>query len=206
MWKHMARVVDEVRPRFVFVENSPMLTSRGLGTVLGDLAEMGYNARWCVLGADDAGAPHQRKRIWILAYLAYSEGGGNRRIAGEFQKADEQQKAQRQEERIRESYYAGKGVNWWDIDPAELPDTRDDRDEQRIGRMREGESIVRDGDSERGRKKEHESREWWPTESRLGRVADRVANRVDRLKAIGNGQVPSVAAIAFLILSQGLTD
>lgn len=64
----MARVVSEIRPRFVFVENSPMLTSRGLYRVLGDLAEMGYDARWGVLGADDVGAPHRRKRIWILAY------------------------------------------------------------------------------------------------------------------------------------------
>lgn len=67
MWKEMARIVGEVRPRYVFVENSPMLTSRGLGVVLGDLAEMGYNARWGVLGAVHAGAPHKRERIWIVA-------------------------------------------------------------------------------------------------------------------------------------------
>ena len=67
LWGEMARIVGEVRPRFVFVENSPMLTSRGLGVVLGDLAELGFDARWGVLGADDAGAPHRRKRIWVLA-------------------------------------------------------------------------------------------------------------------------------------------
>ena len=67
MWSHMARIVDEVRPRYVFVENSPVLTSRGLGIVLGDLASMGYDARWGVLGAIDAGAPHKRERIWIMA-------------------------------------------------------------------------------------------------------------------------------------------
>ena len=44
-----------------------MLTSRGLGRVLGDLAELGYDAEWCVLGADDVGSPHRRKRIWLLA-------------------------------------------------------------------------------------------------------------------------------------------
>jgi len=68
MWREMARVIREVRPRFVFVENSPMLTSRGLGTVLGDLAELGFDARWGVLGAADIGAPHQRDRIWIVAH------------------------------------------------------------------------------------------------------------------------------------------
>ena len=53
MWREMARIIHEVRPRFAFVENSPMLTSRGLGTVLGDLAAMGFDARWGVLGAAD---------------------------------------------------------------------------------------------------------------------------------------------------------
>lgn len=67
LWGEMARVISEIQPRFVFVENSPLLVGRGLAVVLGDLAEMGYDARWCVLGADDAGAPHRRKRIWLLA-------------------------------------------------------------------------------------------------------------------------------------------
>jgi len=66
LWFEMARIIREVRPRYAFVENSPMLIRRGLTTVLSDLAEMGYDAKWCVLGADDVGAPHRRKRIWIL--------------------------------------------------------------------------------------------------------------------------------------------
>jgi DNA (cytosine-5)-methyltransferase 1 len=74
LWAEMARIVGEVRPRFALVENSPVLTSRGLGTVLGDLAALGYNARWGVLSAADAiwlgGTPcldHLRERIWIAA-------------------------------------------------------------------------------------------------------------------------------------------
>ncbi|MGL5936167.1 MAG: DNA cytosine methyltransferase [Cetobacterium sp.] len=67
LWMEMARIIGEVRPRFAFVENSPMLTSRGLGRVLGDLAEMGFAARWGVVSAADTGAPHLRERIWIVA-------------------------------------------------------------------------------------------------------------------------------------------
>ena len=67
LWREFARIIREVGPRFVFVENSPALTSRGLGVVLGDLASMGYDARWGVLGANDAGAWHKRDRIWIVA-------------------------------------------------------------------------------------------------------------------------------------------
>jgi len=67
MWKQMARIIGEVRPRYAFVENSPVLTSRGLDVVLGDLAAMGYDAEWGVLGAVHCGAPHDRERIWIVA-------------------------------------------------------------------------------------------------------------------------------------------
>lgn len=67
MWKHMARIIGEVRPLYVLVENSPILTSRGLDVVLGDLAALGYDAEWGVLGAVHAGAPHERERIWIVA-------------------------------------------------------------------------------------------------------------------------------------------
>lgn len=73
LWSEFARIIREVQPRFVLVENSPMLTSRGLGRVLGDLAEMGYDAAWGVLGAVHAGAPHKRERIWIVAYAELPE-------------------------------------------------------------------------------------------------------------------------------------
>jgi DNA (cytosine-5)-methyltransferase 1 len=72
LWSEMARIVDEVRPGFVFVENSPMLVSRGLTRVLSDLASLGYDATWGVLGASDVGAWHRRERIWILAANAYA--------------------------------------------------------------------------------------------------------------------------------------
>ena len=75
LWAHMARVVCDVRPRYVFVENSPALTSRGLGRVLGDLAALGFNAEWGVLGASDVGANHYRNRIWIVAHAAVSGRG-----------------------------------------------------------------------------------------------------------------------------------
>jgi len=67
MWKEMARIIGEVRPKYVFVENSPMLTTRGLGVVLADLSKMGFDAEWGIMGADNTGLPHRRKRIWLLA-------------------------------------------------------------------------------------------------------------------------------------------
>lgn len=67
LYRQGMRIVGEVRPRRVLLENSPLLTRRGLEFILFDLAQMGYDAKWGVLGADDAGANHQRHRIWIVA-------------------------------------------------------------------------------------------------------------------------------------------
>jgi len=64
----MARVVDELRPGYVVVENVSALLYNGLGRVLGDLAEVGYDAEWECLPASSFGAPHRRDRVWIVAY------------------------------------------------------------------------------------------------------------------------------------------
>jgi DNA (cytosine-5)-methyltransferase 1 len=68
LWKHFARLVSEIRPRYAVVENVAALRSRGLGAVLGDLAAIGYDAEWHCIPACAVGAPHQRDRIWIIAY------------------------------------------------------------------------------------------------------------------------------------------
>lgn len=68
LWREYARIIGEVRPRFVFIENSPHIRTRGLVRVLKDLAALGYDANWGVLGAHHVGAPHRRNRMWIVAY------------------------------------------------------------------------------------------------------------------------------------------
>lgn len=67
-WAEFARIVRELRPRFVVVENSAALPSRGLNVVLGELAAGGYDAEWRRLGACDVGAPHRRYRTFVVAY------------------------------------------------------------------------------------------------------------------------------------------
>ena len=88
LWVEMARIIGEVQPEVAVVENSPVLTSRGLDRVLGDLAEMGFDARWGIVGADSCGLPHRRERIWIVAHAQRSEcreephDGQDRRMGG----------------------------------------------------------------------------------------------------------------------------
>jgi len=142
MWREMARVVGEVRPRFVFVENSPMLINRGLERVLGDLTKMGYDCKWTVMGASDIGANHKRDRIWIV-------GDSN------------SMRLQRDNKHIQFHFpkEAIQRFDWWQGDWDDLPKPY----------------YIRSNDG--------------------------VAARVDRLKAIGNGQVPLCAATAWRILS-----
>jgi DNA (cytosine-5)-methyltransferase 1 len=148
LWKEMARIVCEIEPEWCLIENSPLLTIRGLGIVLGDLATMGYDARWGVLGACDVGEIHRRERIWILAN-------------SDKNKYSEQNK----------SGQRGKSRQF---------DREDLRNRKNIAKenRRQFESIN-------------------------DRIVNGMANQMDRLAAIGNGQVPSVAAIAFIVLSQG---
>ncbi len=68
LWYEYRRIVRELRPRFVVVENVAALLSRGLGIVLGDMAALGYDARWECVRASDVGAPHRRERLFIVAY------------------------------------------------------------------------------------------------------------------------------------------
>jgi DNA (cytosine-5)-methyltransferase 1 len=68
LWVEIARLVGELRPEYVILENSAALTGRGLGDILGDLAARGYDAEWQCIPASELGAPHGRDRIWIVAY------------------------------------------------------------------------------------------------------------------------------------------
>jgi DNA (cytosine-5)-methyltransferase 1 len=151
LWSEMARIIGEIRPKFAFMENSPMLTFRGLGRVLGDLSELGYDARWGVVGADNVGGDHIRKRIWILADS--NSFGMSRHLV---------------KTRITcKTLQRGSGSK---ISLQELAGIQ-------FGITRSG-SI----------------------KPLLARREDDVADRSKRLKAIGNGQVPPVAALAFKIL------
>jgi len=151
MWREMARVICEVRPEYAFIENSPMLTFRGLDRVLCDLARMGFDAKWGVLGAADVGAKHQRDRIWIVGKMAYTS---EIRLCSK--------KAKQRMERRFGFAECGMDKNWWNTEPSNVP-----RIHQR----------------------------------NMDGMADGVASRVDRLKAIGNGQVPLCAAIAWKLLN-----
>jgi len=160
LWREMARIIGEVRPRFAFVENSPMLTSRGLGRVLGDLAEMGYNARWGVFSGVNAGVPSRRERLWIVA---------NKRRTGEIQNKNTFN-AKSYSSWMDANSYIGTNINLQNKRKSTLPLLGNDY--------------------------------WTEIFNRGGkRGIDGLANRVERERCIGNGQIPSVARLAWKVLT-----
>ena len=78
IWPDIARIIRDVGPRFVILENVPGLVRHGLPSVLNDLAALGFNAEWGLLSAAAIGAPHKRERVWIVAHRN-SDGWGTPR-------------------------------------------------------------------------------------------------------------------------------
>jgi DNA (cytosine-5)-methyltransferase 1 len=75
LWQHYRRLIEEIRPRWVIIENSPVLRSRGLDAMLSELDALGYDAEWHCLPANAFGAPHRRDRLWIVAYPSGERDG-----------------------------------------------------------------------------------------------------------------------------------
>ena len=97
LWGEYARIVGEVRPRYVIVENVAALLGRGLERVLGDLAALGYDAEWHCIPASAVGAPHRRDRIWIVAYPGCASVGRSETLD---QQSDAAAKASQGEGRV----------------------------------------------------------------------------------------------------------
>lgn len=181
LWSEFARVLWVLRPRYAFIENSPVLARRGLGTVLSDLAALGYDAEWLVVSAAQIGALHKRERIWILADA--NRYGMEKRLWQDGQPGcGEISQSGMETDRSRKDVADAHGAGL---------------EGRQCGGMQKhaGERLAGTGGSPSA------FTGWWESEPDVGRVADGVAARVDRLRCTGNGQVPGVAAMAWRILS-----
>nr|WP_124354715.1 DNA cytosine methyltransferase [Pseudomonas chlororaphis] len=208
LWGEMARIVGEVRPQFVFVENSPLLVGRGLALVLGDLAEMGYDTEWCIVSASDCGAPHQRDRIWLVAHRhgpwepqqtrqQQECGLGVVECSETMANADGDTREQGREDNSTQG--TGRRDSNRSCFSQDLADSGSEREQRLISSC--SKTQVGCGSLKRPTGPCGYGFRRWPAEPGMGRVANGVAHRVDRIKALGNGQVPRVASTAFALLS-----
>jgi DNA (cytosine-5)-methyltransferase 1 len=161
LWGVFARIICEIKPRFVLVENVGGLLSidegGGFGLVLRDLAILGFNVEWNLRGACQFGAPHTRERVFIV---------GHSRHIYPRASAMEPRKADFGNRKPVEGFGFKGGIIHQSVGP--------------VGRApgREGKTA-------------------WPSEPRINRVVDGVADQLDRLRLCGNGVVPQQAAPAW---------
>jgi DNA (cytosine-5)-methyltransferase 1 len=170
-------------PHFLLLENSPLLVGRGLAGVLGDIASLGYDARWGVLGAYHAGAPHARERLWLVAHAA-----GERcpempkRLSAEGDSGIK---------RVIQKEAVGADADCFGWQGQRQPG--------------EGAKSRRDIEARSAIAGIPFASPWaecWHEDApRVLGMANGVANRLDRFEAIGNGQVPAVVRLAWQTLA-----
>ena len=225
LWFEYWRIIRDLRPRFAIMENVGMLVHRGLREVLGPLAEIGYDAEWQDIRAEDVGAPHKRERIWIVAYPS------SNRLPRERENAEIEKRLQQGYNKKMELASRFEGCCF----DGKIPDTIIKHDDNTgygastLCRERSEETEIQgcisDTSSERleRKKSERESREYnglftkcdtgqWSTEPSICGVADGISNKLDgyqgrletksyqrinRLKGLGNSIIPQIAQILF---------
>jgi DNA (cytosine-5)-methyltransferase 1 len=178
LWKEMARVIEEVSPIYCIIENSPQLRTKGLNVVVEDLTKIGYDCEWGIYSAEETGAFHERQRMWIVA---------TKRVVHD-------------DDFDENGQCCVCGCSEYDCECPSAQDVLANTPSERQQRSWEPD-VTCNSTQGAGWEADHVEYEpvWekWPDEPRVGRVADGVAYRMDRLKAIGNGQVPRVVYSAF---------
>ena len=165
------RLVRELQPRAIVLENVAALLTRGLDRVLGTLAEIGYDAEWHCVPAAAVGAPHIRDRVFVLAY---SQRDGREQWGTEC-------KGQQRGSALVES-------------SSFLADTESPGQQARA-KQKHRRKPKRVAERLEFRGARLQARRWWETEPAVGRVANGVPARVDRLRCLGNAIVPQVAEV-----------
>jgi DNA (cytosine-5)-methyltransferase 1 len=184
LWAEMFRLIRDVRPTWAIIENVSALRSKGLTLVLQDLSEIGYSCEWHCIPASAVGAPHQRDRVWITAYSNADSNG----------------------EPTVSQHDEASGVSEYVAYPMQQPEAprgkrEDTQGQSDLGGTDSGGSCG-DADGERPLRVSGDSpsillreickTDYWQVEPSVGRVADGVPRRVDRLRQLGNSVVPQI--------------
>ncbi len=190
LYREVLRIASVVRPKQLFLENVSAILSNGLGTVLGDLASLGYDTRWLCIRASDVGAPHHRDRWFLLATYA-DELRSRTGAPSETRKTFPDQYGDgSQEERGRVELNAWPCGLCADVAYANGPYSQGGGETNDTQGRQEPHGYAGLGSGEG----------WWAIEPSVGRTSDGIPNRVHRLKGLGNAQVPLQAAAAYRLL------
>ena len=184
LWPYIREHINAIEPVQCFFENVEGHISLGLSSVLSDLEEDGYDSTWGIFSASEVGAPHQRKRVYILANTDSSR----------LEQGNEEVERQPSEQP--------------DSDSLQRTTTHPDI-EGLQGRLRREVTDSQGWQEQEVRRTTQCSHRWsrdrhsgWTSEPKLDRVVDGCADRVDRIRMLGNGVVPQTAAKAWRTLNE----
>lgn len=201
LWAEFYRIICELRPRYVVVENVAALLHRGMGRVLGDLAACGYDAEWQILSAESVGAPHLRERVLIVAYSACPHGRststrGNSKGHQEIPVGSIRNASNPHGDRCRDRTIQHQ--SWSEREATAIigndgpqgvipnPDFQSLEVRTCFGRDARQKLTAFERNNCTGTGQ-------WATEPRVGRVVHGIPHRVERLRGLGNAVVPQVA-------------
>ena len=184
LWPWIRQHVDTIRPSHCFFENVEGHISLGLREVIEDLESLGYTTTWGIFSASEVGAPHQRKRVYIMA----NSSSGPRRNSKGFVKGQD---------------YKTKWSQNTDTTARSSENVADSNGSSSKGRripsgVHQKHPKSHSSCDEVGK----QTTQQWLPEPGLGRVVDGCPNRVDRLRLLGNGVVPQTAAKAWTTLKR----
>lgn len=220
LWFNYRQIIRDLRPEIAIMENVSALSFRGLDTVLGSLAEIGYNAEWQNISAEEVGAPHKRERLWIVAYPINSSNTP-------FRREEEKKKS-------IQSFYRKTGCprmpSRTGSNPEDVANTMCSGSQghgtqyklstasqrKKIGRNSSCPGNVANSSNTIGKsrwpnnrmgmlkteKKKTDYGAWrdfdqWSVEPSVGRLVNGLSGRVDRLTGLGNAIVPQIAKLLF---------
>jgi DNA (cytosine-5)-methyltransferase 1 len=194
LFYEIVRLAKEIRPKYVFLENVPAITSRGGVEVVREIAELGYDARWCIISAASVGAKHRRERWFLLAH-AYNNGSLADPNRGSPRKRFAQGKEPYESsENIGETKRA-IGLS------RDVANTQSERSQEIGQSQRQASQHAFSDDSI-----EYGSPDQEPENKlELAGMANDVPHRTHRIRALGNAVVPRQAEKAFKIL-MGIED
>jgi len=191
LWKYYLKAIGILRPKYIFIENVSALINRGLDVVLADLAKVGYDAEWYCVPASAVGAPHQRDRIFIIAY---SNDNG-------WDSSNKQDRTKRTDF-LYEERYSTK------IYPERVQQQFGTEQDGKLQPISQEVANTNSRGNEEGNRNENNRREkettysdksqcsgWWKIEPSVGRVANDVPFRMERIRCLGNAVVPAVAEV-----------
>jgi DNA (cytosine-5)-methyltransferase 1 len=203
LFSEILRLADEIEPTFLFLENVPAITTRGLRDVSAEITKRGYDSRWKIVSASDVGAPHLRKRWWLLAYSRRKPKRAEEKMGQERKRKQPQPTdlcsllpESRHVPNTNCEFLRNTEEQGWRQGEAELGNNG--KKEPLANSLCKGLEGQRQKPSGASKELEDTSNScWWAVEPSVGRVVDGLPQRMDRVKALGNSVVPQCAKAAF---------